>query len=816
MYAVRMALRGGGTFSIPDGQRHLTDPMVKPDMPTKLQCPQCSRSIADDDSLCPNCGENVSSVVLLEALKKETIGEFEVLAELGTGGMASVFLAHEIALNRKVALKVISPALIQGRDTIERFKREAQTAASLSHPHIIPIYAVKEGQRLFFFVMKCVEGRTLGSIIREVGQLPIEMVQAIVSQVGGALGYAHRRGVVHRDIKPDNIMIDNEGWAVVTDFGIAKVSEATHLTATGAAIGTPAYMSPEQCSGEPVTGASDQYSLGVVAYEMLTGKPPFSNPTLMGMMWAHVNTPPPPITDARPDCPKDVAEAVLQLLAKKPKDRFPSVEHAVSAIGVPTLAHDDPVRTNLIHLAETGESSQLIAKIRTPSSPVPFSRSAPSDRKTVPPSRRMSPWAWGAFAVVVVVAGVATWLSAGRLSETTQATAVGAAPTPPTAPTPPAVVSVRIDALDGPLIVGSAASLSAQPLNRDGEVVTDAEVSWESSDVSVATVSPAGVIAGIAAGIAQITARSGSHSATVVIGVREPAPRAASSAAPPAVAAVDVIPPRRRLVVGETFGLFAAPVDASGEAVPGRTAQWASSDPSIATVSPRGIVTGVSEGTAVITATVDGRSAESTVLVNRVPVDRIVVSGLAGPLVVGETARLTVSLFDGDGHDLRGYPIAWASTDPRVVTVTPEGVLTGVSPGTAQVKISSEGRSVSQPVAVQAPVADPPIVSAAAVRARIETAIREYAAALAARDIERVKRIYPDLPPGRERAWRDIFELGDLTVTVENVEILEQSSERARTRFRQTIEGRRLERNTTSFEAELMPSADGWIIVSIR
>ena len=144
-------------------------------------------------------------------LRAETQGEYEVLAELGRGGMATVFLARELALNRKVAIKVMSPAPVYGGDMVERFHREAQTAASLSHPNIIPIYSVRSSGGLFFFVMKCVEGRTLGSIIHELGQLPIDMVRAILAQVGGALDYAHRRGVVHRDIKPENIMIDDEG-----------------------------------------------------------------------------------------------------------------------------------------------------------------------------------------------------------------------------------------------------------------------------------------------------------------------------------------------------------------------------------------------------------------------------------------------------------------------------------------------------------------------------------------------------------------------------------------------------------------------------
>src|SRR5260370_976741 len=158
--------------------------------------------------------------------------------------MATVYLAHDIALARNVAIKVMSRALFADAGFAERFKREARTAASLSHPNIIPIYAVKEGGRVLYFVMKFIEGRPPDSIIKELGALPIPMVQAIVNQGGSALGYAHKRHVVHRDVKPANIMVDSDGWAVVTDFGIAKVSEAHGLTMTGATVGTRSYMSP--------------------------------------------------------------------------------------------------------------------------------------------------------------------------------------------------------------------------------------------------------------------------------------------------------------------------------------------------------------------------------------------------------------------------------------------------------------------------------------------------------------------------------------------------------------------------------------------
>jgi len=220
------------------------------------KCNRCGAAVAPGARFCAVCGADVSgeqgeaatahvaaakttvtATSLLAALRSATTSEYDVQAEIGRGGMATVFLAHELALDRKVAIKVMSPTLTSGEGMVERFKREARTAASLSHPHIIPIFTVRESGQLCFFVMKFVEGRTLDSIIKEVGQLPIPMVRAILQQVGSALGYAHRRRIVHRDVKPGNVMIDADGWAIVTDFGIAKASEKQGLTVTGVGSG---------------------------------------------------------------------------------------------------------------------------------------------------------------------------------------------------------------------------------------------------------------------------------------------------------------------------------------------------------------------------------------------------------------------------------------------------------------------------------------------------------------------------------------------------------------------------------------------------
>src|SRR5437867_4166947 len=340
---------------------------------TETYCARCGTSLAPGAYFCLRCGTSVPLTTggagatvappvrrplpaqhnaQLDALRKATLGEYEVLAELGRGGMATVCLAHDLALDRKVAIKVLAPALLlMGEGMVERFKREARTAAALSHPHIIPIYAVKESEHVLYFVMKYVQGRALDTVIRDVGPLPVPMVQTIVAQVGDAIGYAHRHGVIHRDVKSANIMLDEEGWAVVTDFGIAKVLQAEGLTMTGVTVGTPTYMSPEQIGTHEVTGASDQYSLGVVAYEMLTGKLPFHGESLMSVMYAHFNEPARPVTELRPDCPPNLAAAVMRLLENDPTRRWSSMDDLVAVCGRPSLPQADPIRSEMVTLA---------------------------------------------------------------------------------------------------------------------------------------------------------------------------------------------------------------------------------------------------------------------------------------------------------------------------------------------------------------------------------------------------------------------------------------------------------------------------------
>src|SRR5256885_6230835 len=423
-------------------------------MPDQAACGRCGTAVPPGARHCPTCGADVSGQqgqvatayvtpddaarlaqgqsAQLAALRKATLGHYDIHGELGQGGMATVYLAHEIALDRKVAIKVMAPALFSTAGMVERFKREARTAAALSHPHIIPIYAVTESLDLVYFVMKFVEGRSLESIVRAAGPLPLTLVRAVRSQRGEALGYAHRRGVVHRDIKPANIMLDADGWVVVADFGIAKVAETQGLTMTGATIGTPSYMSPEQCEAKrELSGASDQYSLGIVAYELLAGRLPFLADTTIGLLDAQVHGPPQHIPELRPDCPPETAAALMRMLEKDPARRWPDIESAVSALGGAPLGREDPIRGQLAALGQAKADAD-VRRLATPVSPIPATRGPKpqTTRAATPAPRRVPVVAW-ALPVVALAAAAGWWV-------VTRSARDGGLVTPPIAAAPAA------------------------------------------------------------------------------------------------------------------------------------------------------------------------------------------------------------------------------------------------------------------------------------------------------------------------------------------------------------------------------------------
>ena len=281
---------------------------------------------------------------------------YTVEGELGRGGMSVVYRARDVRLRRDVAIKILPPELAFVANVRERFMREAQTAAQLAHPNIVPIYGVEEKDTLVWIVMALIEGETLGERLAREGTLSAPETERILGSVSNALMYAHSRGVIHRDIKPDNILLERSSLRVlVTDFGIARAVEGDgRLTLTGVAVGTPTYMSPEQAMGDgEIDGRSDLYSLGIVGYQLLTGAPPFSANSTPALLLKQVSEPLPPLAIRAPAAPRALVAAIERALAKKPSDRWPAVaqfaealhgrsSHAAMssppAIGVPAIA----------------------------------------------------------------------------------------------------------------------------------------------------------------------------------------------------------------------------------------------------------------------------------------------------------------------------------------------------------------------------------------------------------------------------------------------------------------------------------------------
>ncbi len=518
-------------------------------------CKSCGGALSPSDRFCPACGsgqgagsggsaETVPSQgslerIITDRLTEATTGEFDILERIGYGSMGSVYLARDVALSRRVAIKVISPQLLQDESMVARFRLEAQTVAALRHPNIVNVYAVREIADLHFFIMDFIDGPSLRSLIKAHGPLDVGVTQALLFQIGSALSYAHRRGrgVIHRDVKPANVMIDREGTPVVMDFGISKVGASrSGLTQTGATIGTPEYMSPEQCMDKELTGASDQYALGIVAYEMLTGAVPFKGSTYAIMM-GHAEGTPPSIRGQRPDCPPEVEATVMRMLAKSADERFADLEEAMAAMGGRPLGHGDPVRDAIVALVESVSSEAAGLDESSPLSPVP-------------PSREPAP--------------------------------------------------IAITGLPDMVQLGDTFDLEAESRRTPGAPIDASEISWTTSDPSIATVE-GGTVSTHAIGSASLTAATGAVADTILLTV-VPAP----------AAEVSIRPRSLTMPAGGTTPIQAVVLDRNGNALD-RPVRWYSENDEGAAVSPEGVVTGISVGTARIVAEADGVSGSAQI-----------------------------------------------------------------------------------------------------------------------------------------------------------------------------------------------------------
>ncbi len=391
-----------------------------------VECYRCRTPVPEHSRYCSSCGADVSGGgappttsnvdLLQQRLQRLIEGRYRIERLLGKGGMGAVFLAHDLALERDVAIKVLPPDVAQDDQIVRRFQQEAKTAAKLDHPNIIPIYRVESEGGLNYFVMKYVSGTSLEDLLDQKRPLPVPEIQRILWEAACALGHAHQRGVVHRDVKPANIMFDHDGRAMLTDFGISKALQAaTGFTATGMIIGTPHYMAPEQAKGLTVDGRADEYSLGIVGYRMITGELPFAGDSVHTILYKHIFEEPPRAASRRADVPEPLSAAVSRAMSKDPEHRYPTMEAFATAVW-PEQPVAVPTKGRAAHRPRPKAAADALTQITgTPTTPLP--------------ARKAKRAGLVVGLVVVAAAGVGGYLALGRGARSEQA--AGAKPAPP-------------------------------------------------------------------------------------------------------------------------------------------------------------------------------------------------------------------------------------------------------------------------------------------------------------------------------------------------------------------------------------------------
>ncbi len=391
-------------------------------------CSRCGSEITGKSKFCPSCGLDLMATTPVHAIatgalqetdlvREALAAEYDIIEELGRGGMAMVYRARDRQLEREVAIKVLPFSLAFDSEFVERFQREARTAAQLEHPNIIAIYRVGRSGRVIYFVMKFLRGGSLSTVLGERRKLTPPEIRRLLIEAGSGLGYAAQRGIVHRDIKPDNIMFDEFGQCVLTDFGIAKAASGQRLTGTGMSIGTPHYMSPEQARAQSIDGRSDIYSLGVVAYQCLTGTVPYDGEDSFSIGYKHITEPVPTPQLITAD-ERRVFEVIKRMMMKDPADRYQSCEELVASLQGQPVAAAGSVRASVAAAVGVGGgggltsapspvaggSPLIVSQPTTPmDSPLVNRRATPRERRDLPRRvadrsvamrRTSSSWAW--------------------------------------------------------------------------------------------------------------------------------------------------------------------------------------------------------------------------------------------------------------------------------------------------------------------------------------------------------------------------------------------------------------------------------------
>lgn len=372
----------------------------------------------------------------------QMLGPYRIINQIGQGGMATVYKAYQPSMDRNVAIKVLPGQLAESAEFVQRFQQEARIIANLEHPHILPVFDFGESEGVTYFVMRFLEGGTLKDRMKD-GPLSWDEIDRLFTQLAEALGYAHDRGIVHRDLKPANALIDSNGNLFLTDFGIAKLLESAspRLTQTDAVMGTPAYISPEQAQALTVDRRSDIYSLGIILYEMVTGRVPFTADTPLAVILKQVSDPLPLPTSIKPDLPASVERVILKALAKNPHDRFSSTTEFVSAWKNALKDADRTIRETEVIAPPPGQ--HVDAPLRTPPQP------APAPRAVSKPGKPATGLIIGCLVIACLLTSAAgVFFLASRFLNQPAPTSVVALPTATTIPTlPPATPIPAADIL---------------------------------------------------------------------------------------------------------------------------------------------------------------------------------------------------------------------------------------------------------------------------------------------------------------------------------------------------------------------------------
>ena len=425
-----------------------------------MECLKCHTPLPDGSKFCYACGADVTgggtmrssgsygTDALMSKLQRIVEGKYKIERMLGKGGMGAVFLAHDLTLEREVAIKVLPPDISMDAQIVKRFQQEAKTSAKLDHTNIIPIYRVESEGGLNYFVMKYIAGTSLEDVLDQKQPLSIDYIQRVLWEGACALGHAHQRGVVHRDVKPANIMFDHDGRVMLTDFGISKALQAASgFTGTGMIIGTPHYMAPEQAKGATVDGRADQYSLGVVGYRMITGELPYTGDSVHTILYKHIFEEVPSVAAKRGDVPGFLTAAIARALSKEPEQRFGTMEEFATAVWPeqPVAAPKSGEKAKAQRrpppaAARTASADAPTEVTNAPTTPIPR-----AGMKVAPPGKKRSSVGMVVGALVVVAAGVGGYLALAPKT----ATPVPPASQPP-APPPAAVVHDTIRVVANP------------------------------------------------------------------------------------------------------------------------------------------------------------------------------------------------------------------------------------------------------------------------------------------------------------------------------------------------------------------------------